>query len=87
MALSEPPTAFEIKFTAHEVSAWGGMALMKRILSSMRFREAASQWGLPGPGSNRGYPPVQLIGQSLVSIWCGACRFTHLDITWLDSST
>jgi hypothetical protein len=26
---------------------------------------------------------VQLVEQLLVSIWCGACRFTHLDITRL----
>lgn len=83
---SEASSSFEIKFTAREVSAWGGMALMKRMLDSMNFRAAASQWDLPEPGSNRGYPPVQLIEQLLVSIWCGACRFTHLDITRLDST-
>lgn len=77
---------FEIKFTSREISAWGGMALMKRMLDSMDFRKAASQWELPEPGSNRGYAPVQLIEQLLVSIWCGACRFTHLDITRLDST-
>lgn len=77
---------FEIKFTSREVSAWGGMALMKRMLDSMSFRNAASQWDLPEPGSNRGYPPVQLIGQLLVSIRCGACRFTHLEITRMDST-
>ncbi len=59
---------------------------MKRMLDSMNFRTAASQWDLPGPGSNRGYPPVQLVEQLLVSIWCGACRFTHLDITRLDGT-
>ena len=83
---SETSSAFEIKFTSREVSAWGGLALMKRMLDSMNFRTAASQWDLPGPGSNRGYPPVQLIEQLLVSIWCGACRFTHLEITRMDST-
>lgn len=83
---SETSSAFEIKFTSREVSAWGGMALMKRMLDSMNFRTAASQWDLPEPGSNRGYPPVQLIEQLLVSIWCGACRFTHLEITRMDST-
>lgn len=77
---------FEIKFTSREVSAWGGLALMKRMLDSMSFHTAASQWNLPEPGSNRGYPPVQLIEQLLVSIWCGACRFTHLEITRMDST-
>lgn len=57
---SETSSAFEIKFTSREVSAWGGMALMKRMLDSMDFRKAASQWDLPEPGSNRSYPPVQL---------------------------
>jgi len=83
---SETETPFEIKFTSREVSTWGGMALMKRMLDSMCFQKAASQWDLPEPGSNRGYAPVQLIEQMLVSIWCGACRFTHLDITRLDST-
>lgn len=83
---SEASSAFEIKFTSREVSAWGGLALMKRMLGSMNFRTAASQWDLPEPGSNRGYPPVQLIEQLLVSIWCGAYRFTHLDITRMDST-
>ena len=83
---TETSSTFEIKFTSREVSAWGGMALMKRMLDSMGFQNAALQWDLPAPGSNRGYPPVQLIEQLLVSIWCGACRFTHLDITRLDST-
>ncbi len=81
---SEASSAFEIKFISREVSAWGGLALMKRMLDSMSFRTAASQWDLPEPGSNRGYPPTQLIEQLLVSIWCGACRFAHLEITRMD---
>lgn len=83
---SKTSSTFEIKFTSREVSAWGGLALMKRMLDSMDFRTAASQWDLPEPGSNRGYLPVQLIEQLLVSIWCGACRFAHLEITRMDST-
>ena len=83
---SEASSSVEIKLTSREISAWGGMALIKRMLDSMNFRTAASQWDLPEPGSNRGYPPVQLIEQLLVSTGCGACRFTHLDITRLDST-
>lgn len=75
---------FEVRFTDREISAWGGLALMKRMLDSLAFREAVGSWGLPPPGSNRGYAPVQLIEQLLVGIWCGACRFAHADITRLD---
>jgi hypothetical protein len=57
---------------------------MKRMLDSMDFRKAESQWDLPEPGSNRGCAPVQLIEQLLVSICCGACRFTHFEVNRLD---
>ena len=86
MESSDPKSPFEIKFTSREVSAWGGLALLKQMLSSMDFKQAASQWDLPKPRSNRGYQPVQLIEQFMVSIWCGACRFSHLEITRLDGT-
>ena len=81
-----PEGGFEIKFTDREVSAWGGMALMKRMLDQMGFQQAASGWDLPPPGSNRGYPPVQLIEQWIVSIWCGACRFAHAETVRFDGT-
>ena len=59
---------FSVSFTDREVTAWGGLALLKRMLDSMGFRQALSSWGLPAPGSNRGYDPVQLIEQFIVSI-------------------
>lgn len=77
---------FEIKFTNREVSAWGGLALMKRMLDQMAFRQAAGGWDLPQPGSNRGYPPLQLVEQWIVSIWCGACRFAHAETVRFDGT-
>jgi hypothetical protein len=52
---------FSVSFTDREVTAWGGLALLKRMLDSMGFRQAVAGWGLPTPGSNRGYQPAQLI--------------------------
>lgn len=75
---------FEVRFTSREITPWGGMALMRRMLQGMNFSEAAKQWDLPQPGSNRGYEPVQLIEQFLVSIWCGANRFAQAYITRMD---
>ena len=37
--------------------------------------------GLPQPGSNRGYRPEQLITQFMLSVWCGANRFKHGEVT------
>jgi hypothetical protein len=42
--ISEAESPFEIKFTSREVSAWGGMALMKRM-----------QHGLPESGVAVGF--------------------------------
>ena len=86
MAKGLSESGFEIKFTDREVSAWGGMALMKRMLDQMDFRQVASGWDLPPPGSNRGYSPVQLIEQWIVSIWCGACRFAHAETVRFDGT-
>lgn len=54
------------------------------MLDTMGFRQALSSWGLPAPSSNRGYDPAQLIEQFIVSIWCGACRFTHAETVRMD---
>lgn len=77
---------FSVGFTDREVTAWGGVALLKRMLDSMDFRQAITGWGLPEPGSNRGYPATQLVEQFIVSIWCGACRFAHTEVVRLDST-
>ncbi len=77
---------FEVKFTSREVSAWGGMALLKRMMDGMGLAAAMQSWELPAPRSNRGYAPAQLIEQMIVSIWCGAARFAHADITRLDTT-
>lgn len=52
---------FEVRFTGRVIIAWGGMALMLRMLQGMKLSEAAKQWDLPQPCSNRGYEPLQLI--------------------------
>ena len=73
------PDSFDVKFTSREVSAWGGLTLLKRMLDGMDFKSAMQSWGLPKPGSNRGYAPGQLIdriylGPSLSEIDGAAIR-------------
>jgi len=76
---------FSVGFSSQEVTAWGGLALFKRMLESLEFREAFVRFGIPESSSNRGYPALQLIEQFIVSIWCGACRFAHTEVVRLDS--
>lgn len=72
---------FELRFTDKEVTAWGGMGLMKRLLDHLDFDSALQLAGLPRPGSNLGYRPEQLIIQFMLSIWCGANGFEHTEVT------
>ena len=77
---------FSVSFSNREVTAWGGLALFKQMRDSLGFREAGAGWGLPEPKSNRGYAPLQLIEQFIVSIWFGACRFAHAETVRMDST-
>lgn len=72
---------FELRFTDKEITAWGGMGVMKRMLDHLGFDSALVASGLPQPGSNRGYRPEQLITQFMLSVWCGANRFEHGEVT------
>lgn len=53
---------------------------MKKLLNNMNFREILSQAGLPEQGSNRGYKPEELIEVFMTGIWCGAVKYSDLEI-------
>lgn len=85
MAYQLQGDGFTVGFSDREVTAWGGLALMKQMLDRLQFREAFPTFGVPEASSNRGYAPCQLIEQFMVSIWCGACRFAHAEMVRLDN--
>ena len=76
----------ELSFSDKEITPWGGMALMMRLLQKVGFREALGRAQLPTQGSNRGYAPEQLIEQFMISVWCGANRFEHMEVTRHDEA-
>lgn len=75
---------FELRFTDKEITAWGGMGLMKRMINCIGFDCAMEACDLPQPGSNRDYSPIQLIVQFMLSVWCGANRFEHSEVNHHD---
>ena len=77
----------KIAFTDKEITPWGGMALLKNMLQQINFREMVAQCSfLPQPGSNRGYSPVTILEAFFVSVWCGANRFLHTEVTRQDKA-
>jgi hypothetical protein len=74
----------KIAFTDKEITPWSGMVFMKKLLDRTRILTELISCDLPEQGSNRGYSPIQLITCFLVSVWCGANRFEHLEISRFD---
>lgn len=74
----------KIAFTDKEITPWSGMIFMKKLLDRTGLLSQLVASDLPRQGSNRGYDPIQLITSFLVSVWCGANRFEHLEVTRFD---
>ena len=75
----------ELGFTDKQITPWGGMALMRRMLDHIGWDERLQAAELPPRGSNRGYAPEQLVGQFMLSVWCGANRFEHMEVSRFDT--
>lgn len=73
---------FDISYTNKEITPWGGMVFLKQMLIKIGFRELIEQNpDLPQSGSNRGYNTSTIIEGFITSIWCGANRFLHTEVT------
>ena len=58
------------------------MVFLKQMLQKIGFRELIdSNLDLPQSGSNRGYKTATIIEGFITSIWCGANRFLHTEVT------
>ncbi len=78
---------FDISYTSKEITPWGGMVFLKQMLQKIGFREIIEKCDdLPLPGSNRGYLPSTIIECYIASIWCGANKFLHTEVTRHDTA-
>lgn len=76
---------FELSYTSKEITPWGGMVFLKQMLDNLKFRELIENCSkLPTQNSNRGHSVPVLIESFITSIWCGANRFLHTEITRSD---
>lgn len=77
---------FKIGFTDKEITAWGGMVFLKKLIEKTDIGQKLEELPLPSQGSNRGYTPLQLISSFWISVWCGANRFMHLEVLRMDAT-
>jgi hypothetical protein len=75
-----------IEFVDKEITSRGGVSILKKMIDMSGFSTYLDTLPLPEQGSNRGYSPKQLFLLFMSSVWCGAERFAHMDITRLDTS-
>src|SRR5690606_34303491 len=76
---------FELSFTIQEITPWGGMVFLKQMLDKIGFREEIENCtSLPVSQSNNAYKKEVLLESFITSIWCGANRFLHTEITHSD---
>jgi hypothetical protein len=81
------PMDFDIAYTSKEITPWGGMVFLKQMLQNIGFRELIeNNPDLPVSGSNRGYKTSTIIEGFITSIWCGANRFLHTEVTRHDAA-
>jgi len=78
---------FDISYTSKEITPWGGMVFFKQMLQKIGFRELVeSNTDLPESKSNRGYSKSAIVEGFITSIWCGANRFMHTEVTPHDTA-
>ncbi len=59
----------KIQFTDKEITPWGGMILLKKMLEKIDFKgivETCKE--IPQPGSNRGYKPYTIVESFITSV-------------------
>lgn len=74
----------DIKFVNKEITPFGGLSLFFKMLEKCGYDKVLQECGLPEQGSNRGYKPWQLVMGLFAGVWCGACKFGHLDLVRYD---
>jgi len=75
---------FKIEYTNKDITPYGGMSLMNKLLITSNLKDYLSKCHLPTQGSNRGYKPEQLIVNFWLGVWSGANNYSNLDITRQD---
>lgn len=78
---------FKLSFTNKEVTLWVGIVFLKQMLDKIGFREHINSCtSLPTQNSNRAYDVDVILESFITSIWCGANRFLHTEVTRSDTA-
>jgi len=68
------------EYSNKQVTAHGGMLLMKKFLDKTGINDFIDSYGFEEPKSNAGYSALHIFQAFWVSLWIGANRFSHTAI-------
>jgi hypothetical protein len=78
---------FDLSITNKEITPWGGMVFLKQMLDKIGFLEQVTNCeALPASQSNNSYKKEVVLESFITSIWCGANRFLHTEVTRCDKA-
>lgn len=77
---------FEIEYTNQEVTAWGGMRLMKEVLERSGVSQQLRELTLPKARSNRGYDSKVIVESFFLNVWMGCERMSHTEVLRHDAT-
>ena len=73
---------FELSYASKEITPWDGMIFLKQMLDKIGFKKHISNCEyLPKQNSNRRHSVQTIIESFTTSIWCGANKFLHTELT------
>lgn len=78
---------FDLSFTNKEITPWGGMVFLKQMLDKIDFKSQINSCeSLPCQNSNRAHDVDVILESFMTSVWCGANRFLHTEVTRHDKA-
>ena len=77
----------QLRFTDNEISPWGGLTLLFRMLERCDMKAALAACPLPKQGSNRGYSPEQLIYGLFAGVLTRRIESRKSNTTFLSTSS
>jgi Transposase DDE domain group 1 len=72
------------EYTDDQVTPWGGMQEMKKLMDKTGIREKLSSLNLPESKSNNSISVIAILESFWVSVWIGCFRFSHTAVVRLD---
>lgn len=84
--MQENTRVTEWAFTDKEVTAWGGMRVVKEFIERIGLLEVIAKTNIPLSQSNHRCDSLEIIESFMVSVWLGAARFSHTAMVRFDKA-